>query len=89
MISPNTKEFSANTKDDTFSTLKKSAYEVSDDMHNAAHKAGRSVRNALHSASDEITHASDKVTGEIRGNPVRSSIIALGAGVLIGALLRR
>jgi hypothetical protein len=41
------------------------------------------------SASDEISHASGAVTGEIRSNPIRSSAIALGLGVVIGALLRR
>jgi ElaB/YqjD/DUF883 family membrane-anchored ribosome-binding protein len=31
----------------------------------------------------------DRVTGEIRTNPVRSSMVALGAGLLLGLLMRR
>lgn len=40
------------------------------------------------SASHEISHASSAVTNEIRSNPVRSSAIALGAGVLLGMIFR-
>lgn len=68
----------SSTQDDTITNLKSSANE-----------AGRKVRAIVHTASDEISHASEKVTGEIRSNPVRSSMIALGVGVLLGVLLRR
>lgn len=81
--------FNKPVKESTISDLKISTHELSDDLQNAAHNAGRKVRSMYNSASDEITHASDVVTGEIRGNPIRSSAIALGLGVVIGALLRR
>lgn len=53
----------------------------------AARKVGKQVRGFVENASDQITDVSDKVTGEIRTNPVRSSAIALGIGFILGALL--
>ncbi len=70
--------YPSTAKDDTVTTLQ-----------NSANEAGRKVRSMVNAASDEISHASEKVNGEIRSNPVRSSMIALGVGVLLGALLRR
>jgi len=77
--------FSTATKDSAQNT----AQDIKGDLNNAANEAGRKVRNLYNSASDEISHASDKVTAEIRTNPMRSSMIALGIGVVLGALLRR
>jgi ElaB/YqjD/DUF883 family membrane-anchored ribosome-binding protein len=77
------------TKDETVTHLKDAASILNDDLHKAANRAGRSVRSMYDSASDEISHASEYVGTEIRSNPVRSSVIALGVGVLLGALLRR
>ena len=77
------------SKDDTVTNLKDSMHDINGELHNAANQAGRKVRSLYNSASDEITHASDTVTSEIRSNPVRSSLIAMGVGVLLGALLRR
>jgi len=77
--------FSTATKDSAQNT----AQDIKSDLNNAANQAGRKVRSLYNSASDEISHASDTVTTEIRTNPVRSSMIALGIGVVLGALLRR
>ena len=63
--------------------------DLNESLHNAANNAGRTVRGMYNTASDEITHASEKLTSEIRSNPVRSSMVALGVGVLLGALIRR
>lgn len=63
--------------------------EASNDFSDVANKAGRKVRGFVSSASDEFTNASEKVTGEIRNNPLRSSAIALGLGFVLGALFRR
>ncbi len=60
-----------------------------EDLRDAAGKAGRKIRGIVDSAGDEFTHARDVVTSQIRTNPVQSSMIALGVGVLLGALLRR
>lgn len=76
-------------KDDAISNVKTADHNVADNLHNAAHRAGQKVRSMYNSASEEISHASDTVTTEIRTNPVRSSVIALGIGVLLGALIRR
>jgi ElaB/YqjD/DUF883 family membrane-anchored ribosome-binding protein len=81
--------YPSTAKDDAVTTLKNSANEAGAELHNAANQAGRKVRSMINTASDEISHASEKVTGEIRSNPVRSSMIALGVGVLLGALLHR
>lgn len=77
------------TKDDAVTNLKNAAHDAGTELHHAANQAGRKVRSMIHSASDEISHVSESVTSEIRANPVRSSLIALGAGVLLGVLLRR
>jgi len=87
-------------KDDNISNLKnvgqnlralagETAEEARVELRDAAEKAGRKVRTFLHSASDEISHASDTVTTQIRSNPVQSSLIALGVGFVLGALFRR
>lgn len=95
--------FSATTKDaanETISDAKTTAYSAKRDFNNvtndagneferAANKAGRQVRGFVDSANDQFSEASEKVTGEIRNNPIRSSAIALGLGFVLGALLRR
>lgn len=88
------------SKDDTVQNLKSSAQairsearDVADDakrsVREAANDAGRKVKGFMSSAYDEVTHAKDSVTSEIRNNPVQASMIALGAGFLIGLLARR
>ena len=81
------------TKDDTISNLKATGRDLnrdlSSDLQKVANQAGRKVRSLYNTASEEITHATDTVTSEIRSNPIRSSAIALGAGLLIGMLIRR
>lgn len=89
--------FSSTTKDDTVTNLKNTgrelkndlARDIGNDLQSAANKAGRKVRNLYDTASDEIAYVSDTVSSEIRSNPVRSSAIALAAGVLLGMLMRR
>lgn len=65
------------------------AHHVHDDLQDAAHKAGATVRQLFDSASDELTHAKQAVSEQIHNKPVQSSLIALGAGVILGMLLRR
>jgi ElaB/YqjD/DUF883 family membrane-anchored ribosome-binding protein len=59
------------------------------DFNESANKAGRKVRDLYNAASKEIGDDIDIVTSQIRKKPVQSSMIALGAGFLLGALLRR
>jgi ElaB/YqjD/DUF883 family membrane-anchored ribosome-binding protein len=81
--------FPSTAKNDTVNDLKNTASDMQDGLNKAANQAGRKVRDMYDAASDELSTVSDKVTSEIRSNPVRSSMIALGVGALIGALLRR
>lgn len=81
--------FNSPTKDGNTINLKDASCEMGESLHDAAHNAGRKVRGVIHSASDELSHAREYVDMEIHSNPVRSSVIALGVGVLLGALLRR
>ncbi len=77
------------TKEDTVANLKSASRDLGCDLNKAANQAGRKMRSLYNSAADEIGHVSDTVTSEIRSNPVRSSAFALGAGILIGMLIRR
>lgn len=96
MFSTATKESSANTASDLRSTaynakreMRDAANDMKEDLTDAAANAGRKVRDFLHTASDQVGYASDRVTGEIRTNPVRSTAVALGIGFLLGAIFRR
>ncbi len=87
----------ATVKDDNVSSLKstqtyrnaENAEEAHHDLREAANRAGRKVWNLVHHAGDEITHARDTVTTQIRTKPMQSSLAALGLGFVLGALLRR
>ena len=54
-----------------------------------ASEAGARVRGFVDRTVDDVNHASRNVEDEIRSNPVRSTLIALGAGFVLGALLTR
>lgn len=54
-----------------------------------AEKAGRDAREFIESARGQFDQAGQRIGTEIRENPLRSSAIALGIGVLLGALIRR
>lgn len=100
MFSPTTKEAANLTKESATNDIRSSAKlakrEARDTTENVvesisgyAQEAGKKVRGFIDSASDEVTQATDKVTGEIRSNPIRSSVIALGVGFIIATLMRR
>lgn len=59
------------------------------DLAEMAHDAGTKVRHLFDSASSEISHATDVVSAQVRNKPLQSSLIALTAGFVLGALLRR
>lgn len=69
--------------------VKDTANDLRGDLESTAHRAGRKARKLLDTATTEINHAGTKVVREVRTNPVRSSVIALGIGAVLGALLRR
>ncbi len=100
MFSTTTKEAANLTKDSAGNDIKNAAVSAKHDMHNKAgdvmedlsdyaNQAGRKVRGFMDKAGGEICTAGEKMTGEIRSNPVRSSAIALGLGFVLGAILRR
>ena len=76
-------------KDETVRNLKQTSDDIQVDLHDAANQAGRKVRGMIDSAGDEVSHVGHRVSREIHTNPVQSSLIALGVGVVLGALLRR
>lgn len=88
-----TKDFAANDIKNATQNVKRDARDASgnviDDISDYANQAGRKVRNIIDSATEELSHTQEKVTSEIRNNPVRSSAIALGVGFILGALFRR
>ena len=69
--------------------VKTAANDVRDEIDSISAQATRMARELLESAQEELEHMSGAVTDEIRANPWRSGLIALGVGVAIGALLRR
>lgn len=62
---------------------------ANDDLRATANQAGRTVRQFIDNASEELSHATKTVTDHVHEKPVQSSLIALGLGFAIGALLRR
>lgn len=65
------------------------AANIRDELEHAAHHAGSSIREFLHNTGDEVSQVSEAVTTKIREKPVQSTLVALGAGFLLGALFRR
>lgn len=60
-----------------------------DDLTHLASDYGAKVRKVFDNASDETTTISKNIENEIKTNPIRSTLIALGAGFIIGALSNR
>ncbi len=81
--------FNAPVKEDNTTTLKDGVYNMEKNINEAAHDAGRKARSMMHTANNELSHVREYLGTEIRGNPVRSSVIALGVGMFLGALFRR
>ena len=85
--------FSANVKDDNMYNAKDAANsavaEAHYDLRQVARESGEKVRSLYNAACDEMSHAKDTVTTQIRTKPVQSSVIALGVGFMLGALFRR
>lgn len=56
---------------------------------NKARKTGAQLRQVIDSATGEVSHVADEVQARIKGEPVKSTLIALAAGVVLGLLFRR
>ncbi len=61
----------------------------SDTLNRFTNEAGRKVRSYYETASGSVNELADKMQDEIKNNPMRSSLMALGAGFILGVLLRR
>ncbi len=88
-----TKDFAANdiksAANSAANHADRSAHNMVDQFADYANDAGRKVRRLFDEAGNELHQVSDRVSSEIRTNPVRSSLIALGIGFVIGAIARR
>ena len=100
MFSANTKEAADITKDLAANDIKRTANSVKRDLRNGsagivddisdyANQAGQKARMMIDSASDELEHAGEQISREIRRNPLRSGLIAVGTGIILGMLFRR
>lgn len=87
-------------KDEAVDTAKKAGRQFEDagkqavndaktDFADAAHNAGQEVRRYFTTAVDKAEEVTSDVEGRIRSKPVESTLLALGAGFLIGFLARR
>ena len=54
-----------------------------------AREAGVKVRHVIDSASGEIIEVAEEVETHILAKPVQSTMIALGVGFILGAILGR
>jgi ElaB/YqjD/DUF883 family membrane-anchored ribosome-binding protein len=59
------------------------------DISDSANKIGEQMRAWLDGAAVQAKDNAQKVESQIKSNPVQSSLIALGVGVVLGALLSR
>lgn len=89
MISSATKDAANDTVVNAKRDLRDATRETRHDLSEYAEKAGREVRQFIDTTSDQLSHAGDRVKDEITNHPYRSSAIALGIGVMLGALIRR
>jgi len=96
MISTATKVAANATKASAENDLKRAADDLAadgraalDSVSDYANEAGQKFRSFVDRTLESTTRVSSGVQDEIRLNPVRSSLIALGAGFVLGALLTR
>lgn len=75
--------------DKTLHRVEDNARQVIDDLSARAGETGSKVRHLIDDASGSLKKGGDRLNQEVHNNPVRSSLLALGAGVAIGLLLRR
>lgn len=92
MLSAATKENANEVKSDvrkTVNSAKRDAENMENDLEAFAHNTGRKARQYFESAGEHLADTAHRVEDEIKDNPLRSTLLALGAGFLLGALFRR
>ena len=62
---------------------------VQDKLLEFAHDAGAKVSDLVHNGRDKFYDARDQYIDRVREKHVQNNIMTLGAGVLLGLLLRR
>jgi len=60
-----------------------------DDLEGVARETGTHMRAFVDSAGHNLKDAGGAVAGKIRDNPIQSTLIALGVGLLAGVIYRR
>jgi len=68
---------------------KDAAAAVRDDLEDVARRTGHHARELADSAGHSLADVGAAMKVKIRDNPVQSSLIALGIGLMVGALYRR
>ncbi|MBY0407938.1 MAG: hypothetical protein K2Q01_09620 [Rickettsiales bacterium] len=63
--------------------------DVAGEVRSVTRSAGDKLRQLFNCTNSEISHAADTVSEQIHNKPVQSTLIALGAGFLLGVLMRR
>ena len=84
-----TKGLAENDVRNTVRDAEHRAADVANHVADYASEAGAKVRGLVNRTVDDVSHVSRNVESEIKTNPMRSSLVALGAGFIIGALLTR
>jgi len=79
------KETARHFKADT----REAASAMKDDLEDAARRTGRHARDIVDSAGHSLSGAGEVLTVKIRDNPVQSSLIALGVGIVLGILFKK
>lgn len=71
----------------TVSSAERKLHNLADDVSDRAHDAGAKARHYAEKAQDQIKTVADRVNTEVHGNPLRSALITLGVGFVLGMLL--
>ena len=79
----------AANKNATMDDVRNVAEAAKTDLRQAAYDTGAKVRRLFTNFKDEITDTTGTVTRAVRNKPVQSTLLALGAGFILGSLLRR
>lgn len=100
MFSTTTKDYASATKESAADDVRENAYRTRNDIRgsasntadnvaDAAQTAGRKVRDFIDDTSDKLHSTTDRLSHEVRDNPIQSTLIALSAGFVLGMLFRR
>lgn len=66
-----------------------SAAAIRDDLEGVARRTGSHMRELAEVTSHSFADAGESLAMKIRNNPIQSSLIALGVGLVAGVLYRR